>query len=64
MIDEIDNDELYYIDYSCNVCGQMGTARFIGENLLIDDDGVVLVKKTIYCCECKSDDLNIEEVGA
>ena len=59
----VDEDTLYYIDYRCRKCGQVGTARFTRKDMESNDEGYPVPKKTMYCCECKSPDVDIEEIA-
>jgi hypothetical protein len=53
----------FYFDYSCNKCGQNGTARFKTEDVAIDGEGCPIPKKLIYCCECRRKDVTIDDSG-
>ncbi len=60
----IEPESRWYIDYTCQVCGQARTARFPGKDMAMDSEGDPIPKETIYCCECKSENLvyyDIEE---
>ncbi len=62
MMSTTKSDSMYYIDYTCEECGQQGTARFSGEHMTTDADGYAYPTKTIYCCECKADRIIWEDV--
>jgi len=51
-----------YVNYICQKCGQLGTARFHSDDMSIDDNDDIVPDKVIFCCECKSTDITIEDV--
>lgn len=54
-------DSLWRIEYGCNDCGQAGTARFSGKDMIENSlSGAIEPSKTIYCCECKSENTTPE----
>lgn len=64
MSNKINPESMWYIDYNCNVCGQQGTVRLSGKDMIVDDEGDITInpKKPIYCCECKSEDMAFEDI--
>jgi hypothetical protein len=54
-----DSSSQWYVDYRCKKCGQLGTARFSGNYINEDDirSGFFGPVKSIFCCECKSDQI-------
>ena len=60
----LESSSLWYVDYTCKKCGQLGTARFSGDYIKESDYGIyVSTVKSIFCCECKSDQISLNDIS-
>jgi len=61
-LDQPTSESQWFIDYRCCICYQAGTARFSGDDMTVNRDGDVTPSKTIFCCACKSDKVDLEKI--
>ena len=51
----------WYIYYTCPKCGQQGIALFKGDSMIVEE-GDIIPEKPIYCCQCKKQVFDFEDI--